>query len=155
MTNKKYKIREICGDWALDIPFPGSVLTIFFNSRVNAELVKKILIHEDEHPNEAVPFNPCTYTPVHIDREKWEPCECCREPIGAEPYAKEKYPGICDFEVILDGGDEIAVNSYNHYTPVTEEVCFSFPVSFCPKCGRPLTDQAWDELEKRMRGTNA
>lgn len=92
------------------------------------------------------------YHPVHIDRKKWEPCECCREPIGAEPYAKEKYPGICDFEVILDGGDEIAVNAYNHYTPVTEEVCFSFPVSFCPKCGRPLTDQAWAELEKRLRG---
>lgn len=92
------------------------------------------------------------YHPVHIDRKKWEPCECCREPIGAEPYAKEKYPGICDFEVILDGGDEIAVNAYNHYTPVTEEVCFSFSVSFCPKCGRPLTDQAWAELEKRLRG---
>ena len=92
---------------------------------------------------------------VHIDRKKWEPCKCCREPIGAEPYAKEKYPEICDFEVILDGGDEITVNAYNHYTPVTEEVCFSFPVSFCPKCGRPLTDQAWAELEKRLRGMMA
>lgn len=55
-TNEKYRIREICGDWALDIPFPGSVVTIFFNSRANAELVKKILIHEDAHPGEAVPF---------------------------------------------------------------------------------------------------
>lgn len=92
-----------------------------------------------------------TMLSFHIDREKWEPCKCCREPIGAEPYAKEKYPEICDFEVILDGGDEITVNAYNHYTPVTEEVCFSFPVSFCPKCGRPLTEQAWAEMEKRMR----
>lgn len=24
--------------------------------------------------------------------------------------------------------------------------------SYCPVCGRPLTDQAWDELEKRLRG---
>ena len=96
-------------------------------------------------------FDFYAYPPAHIAREKWEPCECCREPIGAEPYAKEKYPEICDFEVILDGGDEITVNAYNHYTPVTEEVCFSFPVSFCPKCGRPLTEQAWAEMEKRMR----
>lgn len=58
MKNEKYRIREICGDWALDIPFPGSVVTIFFNSRANAELVKQILIHEDAHPGEAVPFKP-------------------------------------------------------------------------------------------------
>lgn len=90
------------------------------------------------------------YPPAHIDQEAWEPCECCKEPIGAEAYKKEKYPGICDFEVILDGGDEITVNAYNHYTPVTEEICFSFHVSFCPKCGRPLTEEAWAELEKRM-----
>lgn len=56
MKNEKYKIREICGDWALDIPFPGAVVSIYFNSRVNAELVKAILIHEDAHPNEVVPF---------------------------------------------------------------------------------------------------
>lgn len=87
-----------------------------------------------------------------IDRNKWEPCECCKEPIGAEPYKQEKYPGICDFDVILDGGDEITVYAYNHYTPITEEICFSFPVSFCPKCGRPLTEQAWQELEKRLDG---
>lgn len=24
--------------------------------------------------------------------------------------------------------------------------------SYCPVCGRPLTDEAWDELEKRLRG---
>lgn len=27
--------------------------------------------------------------------------------------------------------------------------------SYCPVCGRPLTDQAWDELEKRLRGMMA
>ena len=90
---------------------------------------------------------------AHIDRQAWEPCECCCEEIGSTPYKAEKYPGICDFEVILDGGDEITVNAYNHYTPVTEEICFSFPVSFCPKCGRPLTEAAWVELEKRIGGT--
>lgn len=23
---------------------------------------------------------------------------------------------------------------------------------FCPRCGKPLTEEAWDELEKRLRG---
>lgn len=113
MTNEKYKIREICGDWALDIPFPGSVFTIFFNSRLNAELVKTILIHEDAHPNEAVPFNPCTYTPANIDRKAWEPCECCR----SAKFMNGQY-------------------MYN----------------FCPSCGRPLTDEAWGNLEKQLEG---
>ena len=25
-------------------------------------------------------------------------------------------------------------------------------LNYCPKCGRPLTDEAWAELEKRLRG---
>lgn len=55
MTNK-YKIREICGDWALDIPRPDLTGVLIFNSRSNAELVKAILDWEDAHPNKAVPF---------------------------------------------------------------------------------------------------
>ena len=55
MTNE-YKIREICGDWGLDIPRPDLIGVLIFNSRSNAELVKAILEWEDAHPNEAVPF---------------------------------------------------------------------------------------------------
>lgn len=53
----EYRIREICGDWALDIPRPDLTGVLIFNSRVNAELVKAILVHEDAHPNQAVPFH--------------------------------------------------------------------------------------------------
>lgn len=84
-----------------------------------------------------------------LDRSAWEPCEFCRE-RDREVYKTEDYPGICDFEVMLDGPYEITVNAYNHYTPFTEEICFSFPVLFCPKCSRPLTDEAWEMLEKRL-----
>lgn len=49
----------------------------------------------------------------HINREKWEPCECCRS---------AKF-----------------MNGQSMY-------------NFCPSCGRPMTDQAWDELEKRLEG---
>lgn len=54
----EYKIREICGDWALDIPICNEIVSLYFFSRVNAELVKDILEWEDAHPNQAVPYKP-------------------------------------------------------------------------------------------------
>ena len=93
-----------------------------------------------------------SYPPAKIDHESWKPCEYCCDTKSRKTYKIEKYPGVCDFETFLDGTDEIAVNAYNHYTPCTEEICFAFPVSYCPKCGRPLTDEAWDLLEKRIGG---
>lgn len=204
MTNEKYRIREICGDWALDIPFPGSVVTIFFNSRANAELVKKILIHEDAHPGEAVPFKqdyfpdttkmvPLTleqlrekinepvylyiydtalasgwhilktvtedkiifrgrntvYVPIssigkcfdlysypsaHIDREAWKPCELC----GGDKLDGVGFADHFGLRVYLSGG--------TNKPPENERF------QFCPKCGRPLTPEAWAMLEKRLRG---
>lgn len=71
---------------------------------------------------------------------------------GRKEYKTEEYPGICDFEVMLDGGNDITVNACNHGTPLTRDICFSFPVLYCPKCGQPLTEEAWKELEKRVRG---
>lgn len=41
------------------------------------------------------------------------------------------------------GGGELRSDSYD----VT-----LFKMSFCPKCGSPLTDAAWAELEKKIRG---
>ena len=55
------------------------------------------------------------YHPVHIDREKWEPCLNCQDIEKLAKHIK----------------------------------CWP---SYCPACGRPLTDQAWAELEKRLRG---
>lgn len=89
--------------------------------------------------------------PPRLDRSAWEPCEYCREQ-DREVYKTQDYPGICSLEVAQDGTDEIVVNAYNHNTPLTKDICFSFPVLFCPKCGRPLTDAAWEMLEKRLEG---
>lgn len=48
MIEKELKIREVCGDYALDIPFAdGSVNTIYFNSKRNAETVKHIIEIDD------------------------------------------------------------------------------------------------------------
>lgn len=49
--DNKLKIREVCGDYALDIPFAdGSVNTIYFNSKRNAETVKHIIEIDDSNP---------------------------------------------------------------------------------------------------------
>ena len=54
MIEKELKIRDICGDYALDIPFAdGSVNTIYFNSKRNAETVKHIIEVDGSKPNHA------------------------------------------------------------------------------------------------------
>lgn len=102
-----------------------------------------------EYDIEARGMEVYAYPPAQIDREALDPCDYCTKQ-NRKVYKTETYPGICDFEVFLDNGVEISVNAYNHQTPYTEEICFSFPVSYCPKCGRPLTPEAWTDLEKRL-----
>ena len=61
--------------------------------------------------------------PFHIDRSKLEYCLTCRD-LRYLPY--EVCAGIK-----MPGGSEIGA-------------------SFCPSCGRPLTECAWAELERRV-----
>lgn len=67
------------------------------------------------------------YPPViHIDREAWKPCGVCGKADGAisANYCTEDVQGFT----------------------ITNHTVKS---RFCPKCGRPLTEEAWAELEKR------
>lgn len=59
--------------------------------------------------------------PTHIGREARKPCELCSLPDGTP--AKHL---------------------------ILAETC-NGKASFCPKCGRPLTEEAWAMLEKRMK----
>lgn len=85
-------------------------------------------------------------------------CEYCTNNIKSrKEYITKEYPGLCDFEVFLDGSrtpSDIAVITYNHQTPFTEDICFSFPVLYCPHCGRPLTDEAVDIRLKELEALN-
>lgn len=55
MIEKELKIRDFCGDYALDIPdYNGSNFTLYFNSKRNAENVKRIIEIDGSKPNEAV-----------------------------------------------------------------------------------------------------
>ena len=54
MIEKELKIRDVCGDYALDIPdYNGSNFTLYFNSKKNAENVKRIIEIDGSKPNEA------------------------------------------------------------------------------------------------------
>lgn len=73
--------------------------------------------------------------PAHIDREAWEPCESClscdncRNQKDYDPY--EGTYGECG-----------QCYGYAHFEPC----------NFCHECGKPLTPEAWEILEKRLRG---
>lgn len=78
------------------------------------------------YSNYGVYFTAYAYPQAHIDREAWEKCGVCDcEAITFEATDKGKYPykGFC-----IGGG-----------------------AKFCPWCGRPRSDKAWEALEKRLR----
>lgn len=62
------------------------------------------------------------YPPAHIDRSKWEKCELCSLTDG-KPASRLILAETCNGEA-----------------------------KYCPRCGRPLTEEAWAELERRLRG---
>lgn len=74
---------------------------------------------------------------AHIDREAWEPCERCKP----EEKPLDRFSG---HEFIIDGAD---IYFYD-----TDDGWEGEEIKFCPWCGRPLTPEAWAEMEKRLRG---
>lgn len=99
MSEKKLKIREACGYYALDIPnYNGSNFSLFFNSKRNAENVKRIIEIDESKPNEATVFNI-----LHITHGKWEEIRDAYGELegwihtecGREVKAKEKYCPSC------------------------------------------------------------
>lgn len=76
----KCEIREICGDWALDV-FDGSKVTIYFSSRQNALNVKRILEVDASIPNaatvcdmmEVVRCRDCRYRQGRVYCRRWTP----------------------------------------------------------------------------------
>lgn len=64
--------------------------------------------------------------PPRIDHSACEPCNFCEKELDEYPYI-------------------VAHSDYDE-----SNTCY-IP-AFCPICGRPLTDAAWDMLEKRLEG---
>lgn len=72
-----------------------------------------------------------------IDREKWEPCEHCK-------YTPDDICRKCQNEIC---------NAEYRYpcTGCNDQRRFEAK-RFCQNCGRPLTEEAWAELERRFCG---
>ena len=72
--------------------------------------------------------------PAHIDREKWGPCEDCEEKLceNCQSFHLASWKKPCK---------ECAGKS--NWQPASK---------YCPWCGRPLTEEAWVELERRVFG---
>lgn len=84
----KSEVREICGDWALDINnFNGGKITIYFNSRQNALNVKRILEVDDSIPNAAtvcdmqdvVRCKDCKYYQDNNNGYPHDECKWCQD----------------------------------------------------------------------------
>ena len=73
------------------------------------------------------------YPPAHIDREAWG-CEYCTGDVDDRPFLDSE-------DLYISGDGRLTSDGRDH------DFC---KIEFCPKCGRPLTEEAWAELEKRM-----
>ena len=73
------------------------------------------------------------YPLPHIDREAWEPCEWCGS-VGKKPDN-----WVCSLE------DD------NGHTVTNDHMVVCATANYCPSCGRPLTEEAWADLERRLR----
>lgn len=70
-------------------------------------------------------------TTTKLDRNKLDGCEWCHD------------------EVFFDNEDmELELQH-----PLEDEPRMVYP-NYCPMCGRPLTEEAWAELERRIGGSN-
>lgn len=75
------------------------------------------------------------YEPLYIDRSALEPCEECRSCNNCKnnsDYSPDE--GIY--------GECSQCHEYSNFEPF----------NFCHECGRPLTDAAWEMLERRLAG---
>ena len=93
------------------------------------------------------------HQPVTIDLDAWGPCEYCKG-------ERAPYQHTHSTKLFIDtfGSARTLVTECNGCPPYANcckkdiSVNSAFPIKFCPNCGRPLTDEAWAMLEKRLRG---
>lgn len=87
------------------------------------------------------------YSAVKVDRSKWKGCEFCIGDFeGYTPQFRD-VNGKSRPLFIPEGKAKIVLNGrYNRD--------YDIPIKYCPFCGRPLTEEAWAELERRLGRDN-
>lgn len=71
-----------------------------------------------------------------LNRSRWKGCEYC---IDQQPY--------CDC-VLPDGTDQILCSKGESFIDGFQINVRK--IKFCPMCGKPMTEDAWTELERRI-----
>lgn len=92
------------------------------------------------------------YPPAHIDREAWEkPCNMCGGKTTLYQHTNTTKLFMNTF------GNAATLVTECTACPPYADCCMkdisansAFKINFCPECGRPLTEEAWAELEKRI-----
>ena len=93
------------------------------------------------------------YPPAHIDREAWESCKYCNGKKTLYQHTNSTKLFINTFGAAATLVTEcIACPPYADCCMKDISANSAFRIKFCPECGRPLTEAAWAELEKRVRG---
>lgn len=90
---------------------------------------------------------------AHIDREAWEPCKVCNGKTTLYQHTNSTKLFMNTF------GQAATLVTECMACPPYADCCMkgisansAFKINFCPECGRPLTPEAWEILEKRLRG---
>lgn len=82
-------------------------------------------------------------TPVKLDRSQRKGCEFCIGDFDGYTPRFRDVNGKSRPLFIPEGKAMIVLNGrYNRD--------YDIPIKYCPFCGRPLTEEAWAELERRL-----
>lgn len=80
-----------------------------------------------------------------LDRSRWEGCEACGDKffVARRQYMRPIIAPLTPEQALMD-----------KLTDLTGIAYVRFSCKFCPACGRPLTEEAWAELERRIGGND-
>lgn len=83
--------------------------------------------------------------PAKLDRSLWEGCDYCKGDLEGYTAQFRDMNGRSRPLYIPEGEAMIvAPGKYNHR--------FCIPIKYCPGCGKPLTEEVWAELERKING---
>lgn len=101
--SKVSEIREICGDYAIDIEYSKDfTFTMFFNSRRNAETVKRCIEVDDSVPNVATAVDFVEVVRCKDCKHYNHLYECCKNSSGMRFV---KLNGYCSHGERSEGND--------------------------------------------------
>ena len=126
--SSKNKIPRI-SQWAL-VASASNYSASFVRVAVSGRMEKKC----EDYGKTWVAF---AHEPPRLDRSAWEPCEHCKPSKNPlDRWGPHQFP--------IDGNE---IYCYD-----TDDGWEGEEINFCPWCSRPLTDTAWEILEKRLEG---